>query len=96
MVGGWCRREAVLLACFGAVRAQLDIDYELQRTRIYGYPEESADEAESAYFERERAKPPLQDVLLVRSVSIKSLLETYPNYSMDIRYFLDCVDELVG
>lgn len=73
----------------------LDIDYELQCTRIYGYSEESASEAEHVYFERERKKGPLQDVLLVRSVSIKNLLEAYPNYSMDIRYFLDCLDELL-
>lgn len=38
--------------------------------RIYGYSEESAGEAEHVYFERERKKGPLQDVLLVRSVSI--------------------------
>ncbi|MBM6816838.1 RelA/SpoT domain-containing protein [Olsenella uli] len=73
----------------------LEIDYDLQCTRIYGYPEESANDAERVYFERERLKGPLQDVLLVRSVSIKGLLEAYPNYSMDIRLFLECVDDFL-
>lgn len=103
-----CPIVEMLRACSGSVTVLshedlsyaayfvLDIDYELQCTRIYGYSEESAEDAERIYFERERTKGPLQDVLLVRSVSIKSLLKAYPNYSMDIQYFLDCVDELVG
>ena len=102
-----CPIVEMLRACSGSVTVLshedlsyaayfvLDIDYELQCTRIYGYTEESADEAERTYFELERTKGPMQDVLLVRSVSIKSLLEAYPNYSMDIRCFLDCMDEFL-
>ena len=72
----------------------LDINYELQFTRIYGYAECEADEAERAFFEMERAKGPLRDVLLVKAVSIKNLLDAYPNYSMDIQFFLQCLHEL--
>ena len=102
-----CSIVEMLRACSGSVTVLshedfsyaayfvLEIDYDLQCTRIYGYPEESASDAERVYFERERLKGPLQDVLLVRSVSIKSLLEAYPNYSMDIRCFLECVGEIL-
>ena len=72
----------------------LDINYELQFTRLYGYTEREADEAERVFFEKEREKGPLRDVLLVKAVSIKNLLDAYPNYSMDIQFFLRRLHEL--
>lgn len=72
----------------------LDINYELQFTRIYGYAECESDDAERVFFEMERDKGPLRDVLLVKAVSIKNLLDAYPNYSMDIQFFLQCLHEL--
>lgn len=73
----------------------LDINYELQFTRIYGYAECEANEAERVFFEMERDKGALRDVLLVKAVSIKNLLDAYPNYSMDIQLFLQRLHELI-
>ena len=74
----------------------LDIDYEVQRTRLYAYPTRMADEAERLYAAKEQRKESHQDVLLVKAGSLQNLRVAYPNYSMDIRYFLDTIDGLTG
>ena len=74
----------------------LDIDYEMQCTKLYAYPIEKADEAERLYAAKEQEKGDYQDVLLVRARSLQNLRAAYPNYSMDIRYFLDTIDGLMG
>ncbi len=54
-----------------------------------------ADEANKMYTELERAKTPMQDVLLVSVSSLTNLKKAYPNYSADISLFFNEVDWLM-
>ncbi len=73
----------------------LYIDYALQYTKIYTYDMDHADEANKMYTELERAKTPMQDVLLVSVSSLTNLKKAYPNYSADISLFFNEVDWLM-
>lgn len=73
----------------------LYIDYALQYTKIYTYDMDHADEANAMYAELERAKTPMQDVLLVSVSSLTNLKKAYPNYSTDISLFFNEVDWLM-
>ena len=66
----------------------------MQCTKLYAYPIEKADEAEQCYFAKEQKKGEHQDVLLVKAGSLQNLQAAYSNYSMDIRCFLDAIDDL--
>lgn len=74
----------------------LDIDYELQCTRLYAYPEDEGVRAEQTYFQKERKKGDFQDVLLVKAFSLQNLCKAYPNYSLNICKFLDLANHFVA
>lgn len=80
----------------------LDIDYADQSTRIFAFPPEQHEAAQSEYAKRERERvaeldsAPLRDVLLVRVSSARALTDAYPNYSTDIAFFLDAYAKALG
>lgn len=78
----------------------LDIDYELQYTKLYLFPEKDASSAEALCFKLEqrerRGDALLKDALLVKVSSLKNLKEAYPNYLTDVRAFLDVIDRCLA
>ena len=74
----------------------LAIDYAEQKTDLFVYDSSEEAGANEMYARREKMKEDLQDVLLVRVSSLKSLSEAYPSYSTDIGFFLAAMDELLG
>lgn len=84
----------------GAAYCVLDIDFELQCTSLYTFSEKDADKAERLYFDLEQraigGTAPLKDALLVKVSSLKGLGETYPNYLVDVRFFLDNLSRLLA
>lgn len=77
----------------------LDIDFELQCTNLYTFAEENVTEAESLYFELEqrgRERTSLRDTLLVKVGSMKNLRESYPNYLVDVSFFIDSLNQVLA
>lgn len=78
----------------------LDIDYELQYTKLYLFSERDASSAEALCFKLEqrerRGDALLKDALLVKVSSLKNLKEAYPNYLTDVRAFLDVIDRCLA
>lgn len=72
----------------------LDIDHELQSTRIYVYPASREVEASVKLSFLEREKTGMRDMLHVFVSSLGALEKLYPNYLSDIhislRHWINC------
>ena len=84
----------------GAAYCVLDIDFELQCTSLYTFSEEDVSKAERLYFELERrtleGESTLKDALLVKVSSLKGLGDAYPNYLVNVRFFLESLSRLLA
>lgn len=84
----------------GAAYCVLDIDFELQCTSLYTFSEEDVFKAERLYFELERkaleGESTLKDAILVKVSSLKGLGDAYPNYLVNVRFFLESLSRLLA
>lgn len=72
------------------------VDYGEQKTDLFIYDDYEDLRTNELYTRQEEMKKDLQDVLLVKVSSLKGLQEAYPSYSMDIKGFLNTVNEFLG
>lgn len=72
------------------------VDCGEQKTDLFIYDDYEDLRNNELYTRQEEMKKDLQDVLLVKVSSLKGLQEAYPSYSMDIKGFLNTVNDFLG